>query len=156
MEFWLGSEGIWPVLVQKYRDERGDGDDKEIRAEITRAIDASPSLRNKKDLIEAFVDRVSADGAVDEEWLRFVAARREAELEWIIAEEGLRPEETRAFIDRAFRDGAIQVTGVAITKVLPPTSRFNADGGHGDKKQRVVAKLGEYFERFFGLASGGS
>jgi type I restriction enzyme R subunit len=34
--------------VQKYRDERGDGDDKEIRAEISRAIDASPSLRNKK------------------------------------------------------------------------------------------------------------
>mgnify|MGYP002653910761 FL=1 len=39
------------MLVQKYRDERGDGDDKEIRAEISRAVDASPTLRNKKDLI---------------------------------------------------------------------------------------------------------
>lgn len=140
------------MLVEKYRDERGDGDDKEVRAEITRAIDASPSLRNKKDLIEAFVDRVSADGAVDEEWARFIAARRDAELDRIIAEENLRPEETREFVDRAFRDGGIQVTGVAITKVLPPSSRFSADGGHGDKKQRVLAKLGEYFERFFGLS----
>ncbi len=30
------------MLVQKYRDERGDGDDKDIRAEITRALDAQP------------------------------------------------------------------------------------------------------------------
>jgi type I restriction enzyme R subunit len=53
------------LLVRKYRDERGDGGDKEVRAEITRAVDASPSLRNKKDLIEAFVDRVSvADGTL--------------------------------------------------------------------------------------------
>jgi type I restriction enzyme R subunit len=140
------------MLVQKYRDERGDGEDKEIRAEITRAIDASPSLRNKKDLIEAFVDRVSADGAVDEEWARFVAVQREAELSRIIAEEGLRPDETREFVDRAFRDGAIQSTGVAITRVLPPVSRFSGDGGHADKKQRVLAMLGEYFERFIGLS----
>lgn len=44
------------MLVQKYRDEYGDGDDKEIRTEISRAVDASPTLRNKKDLIEDFVD----------------------------------------------------------------------------------------------------
>lgn len=139
------------MLVQKYRDERGDGDDKEVRAEITRAIDASPSLRNKKDLIEAFVDRVSVVGAVDEQWVRFITAQREAELSRIIAEERLRPEETREFVERAFRDGAIQSTGVAITRVLPPVSRFSGDG-HGDKKQRVLTLLAEYFERFFGLS----
>ena len=139
------------LLVQKYRDERGDGDDREVRAEITRAIDASPTLRNKKDLIEAFVDRVSVAGQVDEEWSAFVAARRDAELNQIIADENLQPEATREFIDRAFRDGALQSTGVAITKVLPPVSRFAADGAHGEKKQRVLDRLGEFFERFFGL-----
>lgn len=139
------------LLVQKYRDERGNGDDKEIRAEITRAIDASPSLRNKKDLIEAFVDRVSVAGHVDEEWSAYVAARRDAELTQIIADESLQPEATREFIDRAFRDGALQSTGVAITRVLPPVSRFAADGAHGEKKQRVLDRLGEFFERFFGL-----
>ena len=143
------------MLVQKYRDQRGDGDDKEIRAEITRAIDASPSLRNKKDLIEAFVDRVSATGAIDEEWTTFVAARRAAELDKIIDDEGLRADETREFVERAFRDGAIQITGTAITRVLPPASRFSADGGHGETKQRVLTKLGEFFERFFGLGSNG-
>jgi type I restriction enzyme R subunit len=143
------------MLVQKYRNERGDGDDSEVRAAISRAVDASPSLRNKKDLIEAFVDSVSVDGEVDEEWRAFIAARREAELTTIIETESLRPDETRAFVETAFRDGAIQTTGTAIAKILPPVSRFSAGGGHSEKKQRVLAKLGEFFERFFELGSGG-
>jgi len=142
------------MLVQKYRSQHGDGEDKEIRAEISRAVDASPTLRNKKDLIEAFVDSVSVDGAIDEEWQTFIAAKREAELEAIIEEEWLRAEATRAFIETAFRDGALRTTGTAITKVLPPASRFSADGGHGEKKQRVIEKLGVFFERFFGLGQG--
>ncbi|MBT1684624.1 type I restriction endonuclease subunit R [Curtobacterium flaccumfaciens] len=141
------------MLVQKYRDERGDGDDKEIRAEITRAVDASPTLRNKKDLIEDFVDSLSVDGEVDKEWRAFIAARREAELETIIIDEQLRPDETRVFIDAAFRDGQIRTSGTAITKVLPPVSRFSADGGHGEKKQRVIRLLDAFFDRFFGLSS---
>jgi type I restriction enzyme R subunit len=144
------------ILVQKYRDERGDGDDKEIRAEITRAVDASPSLRNKKDLIEDFVDNISVDGEIDQEWRAFIAAKRESELETIIADENLRPDETRVFVETAFRDGQIRTSGTAITKVLPPVSRFSADGGHGEKKQRVIQKLGAFFERFFGLGSTGN
>jgi len=139
------------LLVRKYRDERGDGDDIEIRAEISRAIDASPSLRNKKDLIEAFVDRVSVSGQVDDEWTRFIAARREEELAQIIAEENLDADAAREFIERAFHDGAIQSGGVAITRVLPRVSRFAPGGAHGEKKQRVLERFGEFFERFFGL-----
>ena len=32
--------GLSGMLVQKYREQRGDGEDKEIRAEITRAVNA--------------------------------------------------------------------------------------------------------------------
>ena len=56
----------------------------------------------------------------------------------------------------AFRDGAIQTTGTAVTKILPPASRFAADGGHSEKKQRVLTKLGNFFERFLGLSSNGN
>ncbi|MFD6677750.1 type I restriction endonuclease subunit R [Rhodococcus zopfii] len=143
------------MLVEKFRQQRGDGDDKEIKAEISRAVSASPTLRNKKDLIEDFVERVSADGKIDEEWRTYVAARRESELSAIIEEEGLRPDQARAFVETAFRDGVISATGTAITKVLPPGSRFSARNEHGEKKQRVLAKLGEFFERFFGLSSSG-
>jgi type I restriction enzyme R subunit len=141
------------MLVQQYRDKRGDGDDKELLATISRAVDASPSLRNKKDLIEAFVDSVSATGKIDEEWRAYVIAKRNEELETIIAEENLRPEEARTFVEAAFRTGVVQATGTAITTVLPPATRFNPGGGHGEKKQRVLAKLSAYIERFFGLTS---
>jgi type I restriction enzyme R subunit len=144
------------MLVAKYREQFGDGADKEIRSEISRAVDASPTLRNKKDLIEAFVDAVSVDGAIDEEWQAFIAAKREAELAAIIEEENLRADAARAFVETAFRDGALRTTGTAITKVLPPASRFAAGGGHGEKKQRVIQKLGAFFERFFGLSAGGA
>lgn len=139
------------MLVAKYRQAKGDGEDVEIRAQITRAVDASPSLRNKKDLIEDFVDSVSATGRVDDDWESFVAARRDEELSKIIDEEGLVADEARAFVDMAFRDGVVRTMGTAITKVMPPVSRFSPDGGHGEKKQRVLAKLVAFFERFFGL-----
>jgi type I restriction enzyme R subunit len=143
------------MLVQKYRERHGDGKDIEIRAEISRAVDASPTLRNKKDLIENFVDSVSADGAIDEEWQAFIAAKRESELNSIITEESLRPEATRSFVETAFRDGVLNTSGTAITTVLPAVSRFSADGLRSEKKQRVIAKLATFFERFFGLSSGG-
>ena len=119
--------------------------------EITRAINSSPSLSDKKDLIEAFVARVSVAGEVDQEWSAYVKARRDAELAHIIADESLVPDATREFIHRAFRDGVLQTTGVAITRVLPPASRFSAAGSHGEKKQRVLERLSEFFERYFGL-----
>jgi len=138
------------LLVRKFLDD-GKGQDKEIRASITRAVDSSPSLRNKKDLIEAFVDSVNVDTSVDESWRAFVAAKRVEELDQIIAEEGLKPDETRAFVEAAFRDGAVTSTGTAITKILPPVSRFSPTGGHATKKQTVLDRLGAFFDRFFGL-----
>ncbi len=144
------------MLVHKWREIRGDGDYKEVAAaKIQRAIDSSFTLRNKKDLIMNFVDSVSAKGAIDDEWRAFVEHRREAELQEIITEEGLKPDETKTFIVNAFRDGGIPTTGTAVTRIMPPVSRFAANGGHGEKKRRVLARLSAFFERFFGLASGG-
>lgn len=139
------------MLVGRYKDAHGDGEDKEIRAEITRAIDSSPTLRNKKDLIEDFVDTINADSEIDAEWRAFITARRQAELDAIIGDEGLRAEETAAFIAAAFRDGAIARTGTAVTRILPPVSRFSPGGDHGERKQRVIARLEAFFERFLGL-----
>lgn len=140
------------MLVEQHRAAKGDGDDREIRASIDRAIDSSPSLRNKKDLIEEFVDRLSVDEDVADEWRAYVAAKREAELERIIVEENLKPDQTRAFIDTAFRDGQVRATGTAITTILPPVSRFTKGSNHGAKKQTVIDRLTAFFDRFFDLA----
>lgn len=57
--------------------------------------------------------------------------------------------------DKEIRSGGIQSAVTAVTKILPLTSRFSEDGGHGEKKQRVLTRLGAFFERFFGLTAGG-
>ncbi len=140
------------LLVERYLKKKGAGDDKQIRADIERAINASPSLRNKKDLIDAFVDSVNTKAKVDAQWQAFVAAKKVEELERIIAEEKLDPEATRSFVDNAFRDGSIPTAGTAVTRILPPVSRFSKTSGHAGKKQDVLEKLGVFFERYFGLA----
>ena len=142
------------MLVEKYQQEHGNGENKEIRAEISRAVDASPTLRDKKDLIETFVDTISLTDPVDEEWQRFIATKREQELHVIIDEEHLKAEQTEQFLNNAFRDGTLQTSGTAITTILPPTSRFTAGGGHAEKKQRVIDKLTAFFKRFTGLGQG--
>ena len=139
------------MLVEKYLKKKGSGEDKEIRATIERAINASPSLRNKKDLIEQFVDSVSTRAKVDAEWVTFITGKKAEELDRIIVDEGLNADETKVFVDHAFRDGAIPVAGTAITKILPPVSRFSKNNDHGVKKQTVLDKLGAFLERFFGL-----
>jgi type I restriction enzyme R subunit len=140
------------MLVERYIKAKGTGQDKEIRATIERAINSSLSLRNKKDLIEAFVDSVSPKAQVDAEWQAFVARKKVEELDRIIADESLNPDETKKFVDNAFRDGGIPTTGTAITKILPPVSRFSKNNNHSAKKQTVLEKLAAFFERYFGLA----
>jgi len=139
------------MLVERYLKKKGSGEDKEIRAAIERAINASPSLRNKKDLIEQFVDSLSATARVDAEWVAYIEAKKAEELDRIIADEGLDAGETRAFVENAFRDGSVPESGTAIIKILPPLSRFSKQNSHGEKKQTVIEKLSAFFDRFFGL-----
>ncbi len=68
----------------------------------------------------------------------------------IIEEEKLKPEETRRFIDNAFHDGALKITGTAIDKIMPPVSRFYS-GGRAVKKQGIIDKLLKFFEKYLGL-----
>ncbi len=140
------------MLVERYIKAKGTGEDKEILATIERAINSSPSLRNKKDLIEEFVDSITTAARVDADWLAFIKVKKAEELDCIIADEILNADETRTFVDNAFRDGAIPATGTAITKILPAVSRFSKNSSHAEKKQTVLDKLAKYFERYFGLA----
>lgn len=76
--------------------------------------------------------------------------RKEADMAAIIDAEKLKPEETRHFLDNAFRDGALKTTGTAIDKIMPPVSRFYS-GGRAVKKQGIIDKLLGFFEKYLGL-----
>ena len=137
------------MLVKKYHDSHCQ--DKEVLITIQKAIDASPELRSKKALIENFIEGINEVDDVMNEWRSYVAEEKEKELAAIIAEERLKPEETRKFIENAFRDGVIKTTGTDIDKIMPPVSRFGG-GNRAEKKQSILARLLQFFERFFGIA----
>lgn len=138
------------MLVKKYHDSHQE--DKEVLITINKAVDASPELRSKKALIETFIAGINDVDDVMAEWHDYVIGMREEELKAIIVEEHLKPEETRKFIENAFRDGEIKTEGTDIEKILPPVSRFG--GGRDQKKQGVIMKLKAFFEKYFGV--GGS
>ena len=110
-------------------------------------------MRNKRDLIEQFIDEVNNDGRVEEQWRRFVLNRREHELAHIIEEEHLREDNTRAFIEDAFRRGNISFSGLEFASVLPRLSRFSKQGSKNsaEKKRRVAGELQDFFQRFYAL-----
>ena len=83
------------------------------------------------------------------EWHDYILKMREEDLVTIIKEENLKPDETRKFIDNAFRDGEVKTTGTDIDKIMPPVSKFG--GGRAVKKQGVIARLLAYFEKYFGV-----
>ena len=117
------------MLVKKYHDTHCN--DKEILITIQKAIDSSPELRSKKELIETFIAGINDVDDVMAGWHDYVAEERERELVQIIQEEKLKEAETRKFVENAFRDGEIKTTGTDIDKLMPPVSRFG--GGNRAK-----------------------
>ena len=133
------------LLVTKYQSEHGGN--AEIRLSISKAIDSSIELRNKKDLIENFIDSLTPEVTdVDVVWHEYIERQKEQELENIITEERLKPEETRRFVEASFRDGAIRENGTEVAAILPPMSRFSKD--RATKKETVLSRLKAFFERF--------
>jgi len=140
------------ALIKKYHE--GHLKDKEIVISISKAIDSSLELRNKKELIQQFIDSLTPTTNVDDDWHSFVDARKIEELDSIIGEENLDKNETYRFITNAFRDGYVQITGTAITKVLPPVSRFTPTGDRTKKRDTVLEKLGAFFNKFWDISGG--
>jgi type I restriction enzyme, R subunit len=137
-------------LIKKYHE--GHLKDKEIIISINKAIDSSIELRNKKDLIEKFIQSLTPGTKVTDDWQSFVDEKKMEELDQIIAEENLDKEETRKFINNAFRDGYVQTTGTGLSKILPPVSRFTPTGERTQKRETVIEKIKAFFSRFWDIS----
>jgi len=140
------------LLIERYISAKTLAEGTDIQDTISRNINASPSLRSKKDLIDEFIQSVSFATPVDEQWIAFITQKRNAELESLILQEALKAKETRRFMQRAFRDGELKTAGQAVSKLLPKISRLSENNRYTLTKQRVLDKLYAFFERFFGLA----
>lgn len=139
------------MLVAKYHDENCK--DKEILVAIDKAIRSSLQLRSKKELIEDFIETINTSTDVNGDWQKFVQEQKETDIQELIQEEKLKPEETKKLMENAFSDGVLKTIGTDIDKILPPISRFGGGGSRDKKKQIVINKLKSFFEKYFGLIS---
>lgn len=138
------------MLVAKYH--QFNCEDKEILGTIDKAIKSSLALRSKKELIDGFISKINADTNVMDDWGKFVKEQKEIDLKKIINDENLNEEETRKFLDNAFRDGQVKTNGTDIEKILPPMRRFGG-GNRAEKKENIIVKVKKFFEKYFGLGT---
>ena len=138
-------------LVKKYHDSNME--DKEIFVTIQKTIMASPDLRNKKDLIMAFIESLDQDSNVYADFESFMNSKKKEELDKIIAEENLNKEETYSFIQRSFEQGRVETNGTEVSTILPPMSMFTPTNDRQEKKNKVIDKLVEFFDKFFSISN---
>ena len=135
------------MLVEKYR--RDNGEDIELKGAIDKAIGSSLELRSKRELIEAFIAEVNADGNIADQWMAFVRERKRRDLAELIEKENLKSGETVKFFEGSLRDGVLKTTGTDIDQILPPLSRFGT--ARQETKERVIAALQVLFDRYKGI-----
>ena len=141
---------LW--LIQEYAKDHMQ--DMEIIAKIRNAINASPDLRNKKELIERFIDGITPGSEVDGNWEEYIKQQKAEELQKIIVEENLKPIETRNFMEIAFRNGFVSMSGTAFAQILHAKSRFGKQGKiREEMRQRVYEKLCAYLDKYKGLGN---
>jgi type I restriction enzyme R subunit len=133
-------------MVQAFAD--GHMNDAEVIVKIRNFVNASPDLRNKKELIEQFINGITAGSDVGESWAEYIKQQKETELQKIIEEEKLKPIETRNFMAMAFRNGFVSMSGTSFAQILPAVSRFSKDSKREEMRQRVFEKLCAFLEKF--------
>jgi type I restriction enzyme, R subunit len=138
-------------LIKKYHLDHTKN--KEILADINRAVESSVELRNKKDLIEQFIESLDISSSVDGDWIEFVEKKKIEELEKIIKDENLNHNETYKFIENSFRDWNIITNWTSITKIVPKMSRFSPSWEYAKKCDWVIEKFMKFFERFFDISN---
>lgn len=137
------------ILMLVAQEHEKNCTNKEIWGSIEKMIGSTISLRSKKELIHQFVMSMTPDTKVDIDWKEYIAKQREEDLQGLIQKERLKENETRQFIDNAFRDGILKTTGTDLDKIMPPMSRFG--GGRAEKKKGIIEKLKAFFNKYFGL-----
>lgn len=139
-------------LIKIYHEDHTKN--KELLIDINKAIDSSIELRNKKELINQFITSLDANSVVDDDWKKYVEKKKLEELDQIISKENLDHDATYAFVQNAFRDGSVPMTGTAITKILPALPRFSPTGERTKKRESVLSKLSNFFDKFFDISGG--
>ena len=138
------------ALVKKYKDQNSQDREVTLR-DIDRAIKSSPQMRDKKELIDAFVKAITPGSDVDDDWNTFVRQKMQEEINDIITTEHLKDAPARKFIHDSFDNGYVQTEGTGIADIMPPLDPFKKDAGREEKKTAILEKIKALFNRFYDL-----
>ena len=126
----------------------------EIRVKISKSIDSSPDLRDKKELIERFIDALTPDGDVDAEWKAYINKAKREQFNRIIEEEQLRKEKALDFIENAFQRGYVPEGGMELDGIMPPLNPFDKAANRQGKIQKVLERIKSFFNKFYDVSNG--
>lgn len=142
------------MLVAEYKKNHDGESDKEILIKIRNSIESSGALRSRKDLIEDFISRLNTADDVDGRWRKYVMEAYEKELDSLIANLKLKPEEAKAFMKTSIESGTVNTFGTDLEKILPPVRRFGG-GNRAEVKNNVVQALLLFHNKYCGIVSFG-
>ena len=140
-------------LVKKYQNQNSKDRELTLR-DIDRAIKSSPEMRNKKDLIDEFVESITPTSEVDDDWNSFVRKKMQEEVSDIISSEKLQEVPARKFIKNSFENGFVQTDGTDVAAIMPPINPFKKAAGREEKKSEILDKIKSFFNRFYDLVGG--
>ena len=134
-------------LLEEYHKDSKE----KTKTNILKTLDSNPSLRDKKELIQEFLEQIDNNKNSDYKSLfeSFMQRKKEEELEKIIKDENLNENLTKEYLDEAFELNFFQDKGEHIGKLLPLINPFAPKSeGNDEKRQQIIDKLKSFFDKF--------
>ena len=139
-------------LVKQYHDSHCQ--DNEIHIRIVKSIESSADLRDKKELIERFIESMTATGDVYEEWQMYLNRQKKDEFAKLVNEEHLKSDKAMEFIEMAFTRGYVPEGGLELNNIMPPINPFDPNANRQGKVEHVLDRLKSFFTKYYGFANG--
>lgn len=139
-------------LVKEMQGDRADVGALEIK--INKAIDSSLDLRDKKELINQFIESLTPDSDVSEKWKEYVNEQKRREFNAIVTEEHLKEGPAKEFIATAWERGYVPEGGLELNGIMPPINPFDPNANREGKLQEVLKRIKSFFGKYFEIAGG--
>ena len=135
-------------LLAKYAHSSND---KKIKDDIILNIDSSISLRDKKDLIIEFMDKLEYDSDnVHDEWIKFNKEKQEEDIANIIKELKLKEKESKKIIESYVKNSEVREHGADINNIfLESFSHFGPEANKNTKMKNSFFKWARNFLKKF-------
>lgn len=122
--------------------------------EVTRTIRSSIGNRAKEGLVVDFINTTNLDAIKNKqdiiaEFFSYAQEKKREEVDNLIEEESLNPENAKRYIERSLNRGEATENGTELNALLPKMSPLNPQ--YLNKKQSVFQKIVAFVEKFKGV-----